>query len=1341
MKRVLVILLLLLALIVMPTLAEDNLILNGDFEQITDAGLPENWSRNAWLMDAGVSDFTVSDQAYLGEKSICITNNQPNDARIVQRVAVEPTTYYQISCMVRASGISDAQMGANISIENTFDYSNEVFNTDGAWVRMMIGGITGEDQTEMVIMLRLGGYGSLNTGTAWFDDVQLLKLENAIIDDAGAISFATETPYAVSDDDWDDVDEDGGSGFQDSWMYIVLALYFALLLIVFFIRRSERPSLETKTSYLKPMIVMISLALMIRLVISVLVRGYEVDMNCFLGWSNRMVEMGPSGFYAADAFCDYPPGYLYVLWLQGGIRSLLNVPFNSPIDWMIIKLPSILMDLAAALLIYQIAKKHTGRDLAFLMACAYAFNPMAMLDSAAWGQIDSVLTILILVCIYAAMEDKWYIALPVYGLAVLCKPQALMLGPLGLTAVIVDMVTCGDNKKIKQILLSMLGTVLLMLLLSLPFIIRLDPALENDGTQALRTLLSAIGMDPALGNEGLLRSLSWLLGLYVNTVSGYSYITVNACNLYTLLDKNWVELGTVPGLNVLSSIMLVIGCIGPILMYIKAKDKRKIPLLAAVTLAFLFCFAPMMHERYLFPALVLLLVAFAMQMDVRLLITFGIFTAAQFMNSALVLQYEHLQSADQVLNAFISLLHIIGTALLCWTAWDLCIRDRSYELTRTYSAPTGNPRLQQQRHQQLEGVFRPRDYRLNLRVRDWVLMLLLTGAYALLSFSNLGVLDSPESTWVSTASGEQITFDLGATQDFRLTYYGSISDTNFKVQLSDDGEIWSQEYFAEYDQGQIFRWLWYEPLVEDEDTGEYTRSREFERYPILNARYVRLTMVWPGLILNEVAFLSPDGLPLPVMSIRSTGEADTKALLDEQYTVPAYPSYLNGTYFDEIYHARTGYENLNGLHTYEYTHPPLGKVLIALGISIFGMNPFGWRFMGALFGVLMIPLMYLLAKQLFKRSSLAFIAAFLFAVDCMHFTQTRIATIDTFVVFFILLMYLFMLRYTQMSFFQSKLWRTLIPLALCGIAMGLAISCKWTGVYGALGLPLLLFGTLYARYREYRAVKRNISEIDAARRPRAQRVQRQFSRNLILTLTWCVVFFIIVPLVIYYFSFYWQLTPDGTFNPAGVIKAQQDMFGYHSNLGADNHGFASTFNEWPLIIKPMWFYSGGEFQHLHPDMVSSISCMGNPAVWWVGFVAMLIVLGYVLLRAISQVAVWCNWKWAQPLMDWLNPMPIHDRRFVFIAIGFLAQYVPWMLVTRSTFIYHYFASVPFIILATVMLLEWIRRRNASAFRITAIALLVIALLLFAFFYPVISGTPMPRWYAEYLSWFNWVNFS
>lgn len=111
---------------------------------------------------------------------------------------------------------------------------------------------------------------------------------------------------------------------------------------------------------------------------------------------------------------------------------------------------------------------------------------------------------------------------------------------------------------------------------------------------------------------------------------------------------------------------------------------------------------------------------------------------------------------------------------------------------------------------------------------------------------------------------------------------------------------------------------------------------------------------------------------------------------------PEVKTYLTGTMFDEVYHGRTAYEFLHKLTTYETTHPHLGKILISFGIIAFGMNPFGWRFMSVIFGILIIPLMYLFAKKLFENSFIAAATTGLLVFDCMHYTLSRIATIDIF---------------------------------------------------------------------------------------------------------------------------------------------------------------------------------------------------------------------------------------------------------------------------------------------------------------------------------------------------------
>lgn len=97
----------------------------------------------------------------------------------------------------------------------------------------------------------------------------------------------------------------------------------------------------------------------------------------------------------------------------------------------------------------------------------------------------------------------------------------------------------------------------------------------------------------------------------------------------------------------------------------------------------------------------------------------------------------------------------------------------------------------------------------------------------------------------------------------------------------------------------------------------------------------------------------------------------------------------------------------------------------------------------------------------------------LMTLDGMHFVQTRLATVDSYAVLFIILMYTFMYKYCTMSWNKTSLVRTLVPLGLCGISFGLGIACKWIGAYAGVGLAAIFFFTMYKRTREYIAAARD----------------------------------------------------------------------------------------------------------------------------------------------------------------------------------------------------------------------------------------------------------------------------
>ncbi|MBR3504355.1 MAG: glycosyltransferase family 39 protein [Clostridia bacterium] len=1236
----------------------ENLIVNGGFES-SGGGLPSGWGVGRWIWDEGVSYLSLSEDAYSGKFSACVENVEENDARFEQDVAVEPNAYYCISCMVKAEGCGIGRAGAGISVENTFISSEYAYDTDGEWVRLELYGKTGSDQKSLTILCRVGGYSSINMGKAWFDDVEVVRLA-ALPAGIDARSLATNAPSGVSGGDKD-------AAGDHTLAILVLSVLLVIAGAALAALERYRPGSARRASFVFWMALIAGVAA--RLCLAVTMRGFDVDMNCFEGWAEQMAESAPWGFYNA-VWCDYPPGYMLLLWPFGIIRRAFGVVYDSPAHWLLVKIIPMTCDVLISLLLGRIARKKLNPCGAAYLAAAYLLNPAVIFNSAVWGQVDSVLMLLLLLAVYFCVERRWTWAIPVYACAALCKPQALMFAPVGLMALAGEIVWSGEKRReaLREIGKGIGVALILFLGLAAPF------ALGQ-------------GRDP----------VSWLITKYGESLGEYNYITVNACNVYQLLNMNWRALDQAGGWTwfAWAAYPVAFGLAG--WFYFASKDRKKLFLLCALALGVIFAIGAKMHERYLYPIIGLLLVSFALERDARVLIAALLFSASAFVNESLVLVDMYLTNHGTS-AALASFLNIEAAQVLVWAAWDLCVRRRRVDLKAWLDGVVSASKPERE------------DARLNLSARDWIIMVSITAAYAVLAFVNLGSLKAPQTAWTSTAAGESVTFELEESASFHLAYYGGICNSTFTVSFSEDGEAWTWADLAQYDQGQIFRWLWFVPQVYGSD-GKLVAVESGN--PMYTAKYIRITAEKAGLVLHEIAFVDADGHALPIVSAVGSGgnaqrSSDAALLCDEQDTVPAYPSYYNSTYFDEIYHARTGYEFEHGLNPYENTHPPLGKVFIMLGIRLFGMTPFGWRFMGALFGVLMLPAMYLLVKQLLKKTGYAAMGTLLLALDSMHFTQTRIATIDTYGVFFILLMYLFMFRYCQMSFYTSCLKKTFVPLGLCGVAMGLGVASKWICIYAALGLAVLFFHTMLRRFLEHRSAlraKEQTPELEAAR--------KTFWRNFLLTGAFCVAMFIVVPALIYYFSYYWFMKPSGGLSIQKVWNAQINMFNYHKGLGGDTHFFRSPWYEWPLIIKPMWYFSGSEY--LPEGWVTSISCMGNPAVWWTGLLALLFV----------------RFRW------WKGEA---GRNGFYIVLAFAAQYLPWVLVPRSTFIYHYFASVPFIIICTVMFTDWLRGRSERTARLFAGILLGAALLLFAAFYPLESGMPVLRSYANLLRWFNWYNF-
>ncbi len=1335
--------LLLLLFLAAPALGE-NLIENGSFEELDAEGMPLGWYTDAYIQDEGYTLFSVTPDAAApdGQYAAAIKNIASNDARFAQTVFVEPESLYRFSGYVKADGVTDGR-GANLSVEGLYVFSESVYDTAGEWRKIEWYGETGEDQTEVTLFARLGGYSGESLGKAWFDDLRLEKVDAVPGAGIAALWYQEESPYGYYEDEGEE--EDGSTG-NPAWPLLILLslIYAAGAALLMSKYRQEREELPEKRTTRPSLFLILSLlcALGLRAVLSFFVAGYSVDVGCFTSWGYTMADVGPAGFYSTTSFCDYPPLYMYVLGLNSLIVRWLGITDPGTVQMVFRFVPS-LCDVAGCWMLARFAaRRNPGlrREAAELFAVLLAFNPALIINSACWGQMDSVLCLCLLGVAVWALEGKWRIALPLYMLAVLIKPQALMLGFLGLAAVI--LVWIRQQEKRKDILIGLGLTALTALIGILPF---------------------SPGQQPG-----------WLISRYADTLSSYPYATVNTTNFYYLLGGNWNKIEN--GAHLAAPLLLALCCAGcglcwslrfrregarrmwieqilvgafflfflicaltgaswglvgtgamafaflvVLSLYIRKGSIDFLPYLGALLFILLYVFGVKMHERYIFPAVLLLGCAWIVHRDRRILWVLLILSAAAFVNEGIVLDNSirlgatlgHLNEDTTVLAQILSVVQVANALFAVHVGLDLGL-EAAPERKRIRLYPEEE-----------------KDNRLHWRGLDTALLAGILAVYSLVSFTTLGSTKAPQTAWTSTGYEESVTLDLGEEREsFAMLYFARVSRYDFSVSVSSDGVNWSDETWAEMAQGQCWKWKYVTESYDSNGTRAYNSAARHW----FGGRYVRLTAHQVGLALCEVIFRDPEGNILPAAVIgRENGDSesplysDPANLTDEQDSMEALPSWFptasreeagegslqvaqpswwNSTYFDEIYHARTAWEFLNGSTPYETTHPPLGKVLMSWGVAIFGMTPFGWRFAGALAGVAMLAGLYLVGRQLTKSTFIAALAAGLMALDCMHLTQTQIATIDSFPVLFILFSFFFMLRFLQSDIGSTGMKRMVTDLALSGLFIGLAIASKWIGLYAGAGLAVLYFvhcGTFLGRGAEKSA---------------GEEEDHSFRRVMILCL-WCLLFFIAVPVLIYLVSYipYFSYKSYGSLGEylKDVMSAQSGMYNYHATpgLGMD-HPFYSPWYEWPVIGKPMFYATR---QYVYDESFShSIFCIGNPVIWFTAIGTM----------------IWAAAAWLQNRTGEVRSLEGRkgSPELFFLLTGFLAQYLPWILVPRGTYIYHYFASVPFLIISLGLAVWRIMKWNKKAGLAAGLALLALSAAAFLLFFPYASGILAPTGWLD-----------
>ncbi len=436
-----------------------------------------------------------------------------------------------------------------------------------------------------------------------------------------------------------------------------------------------------------------------------------------------------------------------------------------------------------------------------------------------------------------------------------------------------------------------------------------------------------------------------------------------------------------------------------------------------------------------------------------------------------------------------------------------------------------------------------------------------------------------------------------------------------------------------------------------------------------------------------------------------------------RYHEPTFP------YWDEKFHVTSAQKYLNNFH-FNQAHPPLGKMLIALGEIIVDANPpeidarfvdiliirkqgpdfqmRGYRLIPMILAWLLTPITFIIFFLILRNKILAALLSFVIIFDTGQISMLKAAVLESPLIFstaFAILAFLVIPKYVK------NRWKFAFWSFLLGSAIGAAFATKFTGLFLILLAPLLLFH-LWPNWKKWLSAFAYI-----------------FAGFVIVTAgIWQLHFSLgtnvnsALPNEGYHTNLheYREILDQGK-NPSILMfpTILADSFKYmyenHTNKGSLNlctlHYGASPWIFWPFGAESIHFLTARSKEGLGKYMYLQT----NPAVWWTATLSVFISIALLLSF------IFMGQKLRKPKL----------------MISFLILYLGYMLaisqISRPMFLYHYFPPlyVSFILLALVI----DELRAKGPFKGEAISLLCILLsslmvLGYLIYRPLIDLTPM-----------------
>jgi dolichyl-phosphate-mannose-protein mannosyltransferase len=473
-------------------------------------------------------------------------------------------------------------------------------------------------------------------------------------------------------------------------------------------------------------------------------------------------------------------------------------------------------------------------------------------------------------------------------------------------------------------------------------------------------------------------------------------------------------------------------------------------------------------------------------------------------------------------------------------------------------------------------------------------------------------------------------------------------------------------------------------------------------------------------------------------------------VFDETYYVPDANSILrHGVELNHVKNVNTlllqGNPNFL-LRTGEVVaHPPLGKIMMAMGQWTFGLTPFGWRFSVAVIGTVSILMTARIARRMTGSTMLGCVAGLLLALDGLELVLSRTSILDIFLMFWVLAAFglLVIDRDRTKARLEAAIEdpagdRASGPLlgirwlrVAAGLCLGAAVATKWNGIWYVLAFAgMALLWDLGSR--------------------RAAGFDRWLPGGLRSDAKWLPVTFGVIPFALYIAS--WT---GWFFNTSGYDRNWAPLHGNHTPIWSTldswyqyNHwmlqfglgltsyqSYKSNPVGWMVLARPISFYWAEPACNVKGGCASEVLAIGTPLIWWGGSLALLFCLNWWLIGLIGDLA--------------FGRTPKRDWRAGAVLLGVCAGWLPWIWYAwhdaRTEFYYYAVVFDPFLVIAITLCLGLIigpargapGRRAVGA--VAAGGYLVAVLINLAYLYPILTAEVIP--YSAWLSrmWFHrWI---